>query len=165
MKVFEIFEMIIDKVASVLQVLSNIMVTFMMLIICSDVFTRTFFNKPILGTFELVSVSSALLVFLALANTHKFNEHITIGFIVDSLSNKPKKIVEFTIEMINFTIVIIMSYQMYLYGFRQMERNLVTSDLGIPNYIFIMIGSFGALIFSLYALVKAVNILRERGRE
>lgn len=163
MKVFGLLEKTINKTSTVLQMLSNLMIVIMMLIISADVLMRTVTNKPIVGTFELVSTSSALLVFLALSNTHKYNEHISIGFIIDNFPERPKKYSEFVIEMFNFAVTLVIAIQMYLYGLRQLERNLTTSDLGLPNYIFIIIGAFGAFIFSLTALVKGINILRMKG--
>ncbi|MGJ9385275.1 TRAP transporter small permease [Salipaludibacillus sp. CF4.18] len=64
-----------------------------------DVIGRYFFNKPISGSFELTELGSAILVFFALAITHKYKEHNAIGFIVDKLSHKARNIIEGIIEL------------------------------------------------------------------
>ncbi|MFS0574711.1 TRAP transporter small permease [Sporosarcina sp. 179-K 3D1 HS] len=147
----------LHKLSSLQLFLSNVLLIFMMLIISFDVIGRNFFNKPLVGTFEMTELSSALLVFFALAMTHRHKEHISIDFAVAKLPEKAKKILDGIIELVIFATLLFMSNQMFANAGRIMERKMTTSDLGWPVYPFFYIATFGLCVFALVALASAIK--------
>ncbi|MEK3933717.1 TRAP transporter small permease [Sporosarcina sp. FSL W7-1349] len=148
---------LLDKLSSFQLFLSNCFLIFMMLIISFDVIGRNFFNKPIVGTFEMTELSSALLVFFALAMTHRHKEHISIDFAVTKLPEKARNLLEGIIELVIFVTLLFMANQVFANAGRIMERQTTTSDLGWPMYPFLYIATFGLGVFALVALVSAIK--------
>jgi len=58
-----------DRAVFVLNAFGSLWVLFIVLLICSDSFGRTFFNRPLDGVNELVAVSMAFIVFCQLPDT------------------------------------------------------------------------------------------------
>lgn len=150
-------EKFVDKIVNVQQFLSNMFLIFIMLIITFDVLGRNIFNKPLKGTYEMTELGAALLVFFALAITHRVGDHITIDFVVDKFSEKAKNIVNGIIEIVIAIILVIMSTQLFDNGLRMMERNSQTTDLAIPVYPFIFIITITLIVFALTAIFKAIH--------
>ena len=63
-----------DRAVFILNAFGSLWVLFIVLLICSDSFGRTFFNHPIDGVNELVAVSMAFIVFCQLPDTVRLGQ-------------------------------------------------------------------------------------------
>src|SRR5690606_30654588 len=93
-------EKILNKVIDIQQFISNIFLIFIMSIITFDVLGRNLLNKPLKGTYEMTELGAALLVFFALAITHRKDDHITIDFFVERFSEKVRNIINGIVEIV-----------------------------------------------------------------
>ncbi|MEI3612154.1 TRAP transporter small permease [Pseudogracilibacillus sp. SO30301A] len=150
-------EKILDKIVDIQQFISNLFLVFIMTIITFDVLGRNLLNKPLKGTYELTELGAALLVFFALAITHRKGEHITIDFIVDKFSAKAKNMLLGVVEIVIAVILFIMSKHLFDNGLRMMERKSTTTDLAISVHPFLFIITFTLIIFALTAIFKAIH--------
>src|SRR5690625_4609307 len=121
------FDKIIDIFNKTLHRVSNFILLFITFLITFDVIGRFFFNRPIMGAYEITELSTGLLVFFAFAATHKYKEHIAIGFLIDRSSARFKNIIEGFIEMFVFIVLCAMGWRMFLDALRSIERNVTTS--------------------------------------
>lgn len=150
-------EKILDKIVDIQQFISNMFLVFIMTIITIDVLGRNLLNKPLKGTYELTELGAALLVFFALAITHRKGEHITIDFIVDKFPAKAKNMLLGIVEIVIAVILFIMSNHLFDNGLRMMERKSTTTDLAISVHPFLFIITFTLIIFALTAIFKAIH--------
>ncbi|HIV74390.1 MAG TPA: TRAP transporter small permease [Candidatus Pseudogracilibacillus intestinigallinarum] len=153
-------EKIINGIANFQQLLSNFALIFIMSIITFDVLGRNMMNKPLKGTYEMTELGAALLVFLALAITHRKDEHITIDFVVDLLPTKVRHIINGIVELIIVAVVLLMSQHIFNNGVRMMERKTTTTDLSITVYPFLFIITITLVVFALMAIIKAISYFR-----
>ena len=160
LKVFTCFEKVFNKIEDFLQFLSNVALIFIMLIISIDVLGRNFFNKPLKGTYEMTELVAALLVFFALAITHRHGDHITIDFLVERFNRKVQHWVNGVIEVCISFLLFYMSTHIFANGARMMERNATTTDLSIPTGPFLYITGIALIIFAITAFMKAINHFR-----
>ncbi|GAA0440330.1 hypothetical protein GCM10008983_16680 [Lentibacillus halophilus] len=156
-KMIEKSERFVQKIVRIQQFISNIFLVFIMSIITIDVLGRNIFNQPLKGTFEMTELGAALLVFFALAVTHKQDDHITIDFLVDRFSEKVRNVINGLVEILIACIVFFMSFYMYENGVRTMERKATTTDLAISIHPFIFVITFALIIFALTAIFKALT--------
>ncbi|MUK90817.1 TRAP transporter small permease subunit [Ornithinibacillus sp. L9] len=159
-KVFERSEEVLDKIITIQQVIANVFLFFIMAIITFDVLGRNLFNQPLKGTYELTELGAALLVFFALAMTHRKGDHITIDFLLDRFSDKMKRIINGMVEIVVAIVVFFMARHIFENGVRMMERNSTTTDLALPVHPFLFIIAFTLVIFMFTAIVKAFTYLR-----
>jgi TRAP-type transport system small permease protein len=131
-----------------------------MAIITFDVIGRNLFNSPLKGTYELTELSSALLVFFALAITHRLGDHITIDFLTDRFTERNRNRIFGVIEIIIAVVLFSMARHMFDNGLRMMERNATTTDLALPVHPFIFIIAFTIIVFMLTAIFKAIAYFR-----
>lgn len=160
-KAFDQFEKVFKKIENFLQLLSNLALLFIMLIISIDVIGRNLFNKPLKGTFELTELVAALLVFFALAITHRHGEHITIDFLVEKFGKKAQHWLDGIIELFICFLLAYMSTHIFANGARMIARNATTTDLSIPTGPFLYVAGVTLIVFAITALLKAINHFRE----
>ncbi|MEN2465728.1 TRAP transporter small permease [Ornithinibacillus sp. FSL M8-0202] len=159
-KLLEKSESLVIKIVGIQGHIANGVLLFMMAIISFDVIGRNFFNNPLKGTYEMTELSSAMLVFLALAITHQKGNHITIDFLVDRFSKKVQNLLLGVVEMVIALVVLLMAMHIFENGLRMMERNSATTDLGLPVYPFLFIIAFTLTMFMLLAFFKAIAYFR-----
>ncbi|WP_339160731.1 TRAP transporter small permease [Siminovitchia sp. FSL H7-0308] len=150
-------EKILNKIVDIQQFISNMFLIFIMVLITLDVAGRNFLNKPLKGTYEMTELGAALLVFFALAITHRHGDHITIDFLVDRLSTKAKHVLNGVIEIVITFTLLFMARHIFDNGLRFMERKTTTSDLALSIHPFLFVISFTLVIFALTAIFKAIT--------
>lgn len=150
-------ESFLEKVISLLHGISSLVLLLVALLITSDVIGRSLLGQPIKGAFELTEFGSAIMIFFALAITHRSKEHISIGFLVDKLPVRAKHFTEALIELFVFLVILVMAMSIFTEGLYIMSKNIVTTDLQMPLYPYIFIISIGALVFALTALLEMIK--------
>src|SRR5690625_7963144 len=112
-KMIEKTEKILHKIVDIQQFIANMFLVFIMLIITFDVIGRNVLNKPLKGTFEMTELSAALLVFFALAITHRHGDPITIDFVVDRFSGKVRNMLNGVIEFVIAIVLFFMASHVF----------------------------------------------------
>ncbi|MFD2043835.1 TRAP transporter small permease [Ornithinibacillus salinisoli] len=153
-------EKILDKIIYFQQIIANVFLLLIMTIITFDVLGRNLFNQPLKGTYEMTELGTALIVFFALAMTHRKGDHITIDFLVDRFSEKGKRALNVLVEIVIAIVLLFMARQMFGNGIRMMERNSTTTDLALPVHPFLFIIAFTLVVFMLTAILKAITYFR-----
>ncbi len=141
-------EKIIYPVTKFVHMIATVFLVFMTLLTTANVFAR-FIYKPIKGSYELLSYSSAMLIFFSLGYAQIKKEYISVSFIVDQWSPKIQSILDMVTHFITSILMAVASWQMVVHAKRLFEGHNVTVDLGIPIYIFAYAASVGLLIFAL----------------
>lgn len=108
----------------------------------------------------MTELGSALLVFFALAMTHRHGEHITIDFIVERLPERVRNILNGVVEILIAFVMFFMSGRIFENGLRMVERTTTTTDLALPIYPFLFIITFTLIIFALTAIYKSITYFR-----
>ena len=115
-----------------------------------DVGGAKLFNHPLLGSYELVRFSQLITIAFAVAITQVARQHISIDFIVDRLSERPRRVVNCLVSFLLLIFFIAVTVQIFRYGWSMQTVGQLGSTLPIPYYPFI----YGlALAFALVCLV------------
>jgi TRAP-type C4-dicarboxylate transport system permease small subunit len=148
--------------------ISMYLILLMMLITVGDVAGRYFFNRPILGVFELTRFGLGAIVCTALGFSQINKVHIAINLLVSRLPQGWQNIIETFNYLVAFVAFVIVTWQMFEYTGRLYISGQVTSVLGISIYPFVLISALGVTLFTLvlfWDLIKAIRKLFSRGVE
>lgn len=141
----------------ILHGLSCVLLFAMMFLTVFDVLGRNLFNSPILGTYELTGFALAITVFFSLGAAQLKGDHIEVDFLFKKLPERAQNVCNAVIYLILTLVVLLTSWQLFVYAQRLLQGNNVSGDLGIPIYVIAFLTTFGAIGFFLSLLNSFVQ--------
>jgi len=153
-----------EKIEKVLLALSYVSLFIMMLLVFSNVISRTFLNKSINGTIEFTGeYLMVLVVYLSASYTQKKGGHINVTLLKGYLSNKGENIVNFTTNIIAAVFFIYISYINFIKALDYIDRNRTSSGvLDYPLGPALLILSVGLFMLSLRLFIECIIILKKK---
>lgn len=149
------------SLVGVLNTIANWALALMMFLTFSDVLLRYLFNKPILGSAELIEFLMAIVVPFSIAYCAHERSHISVELIVERFSLKTRKVLDCVINLLMLCLFMIASWQSLLYLIDEAHSRLTSQVLYIPVYPFIGTVAFAFLVFSLILLEQLWESLLE----
>src|SRR5437868_2911953 len=131
----------------------------MMLLTVADVVLRSFFSRPIHGTFELIELGLACAVFLALPAVFLRDENLVVDAIDPLVKPGTVRLLDLLGACLSFAVLVAMAYRMVPLARDMYELGDVTADLSIPKIVYwipVLLGIAGS------ALMTAAYIARWR---
>ena len=135
----------------------------LMLLTVGDVMGRSFFNKPIHGTFELSEYMLAVIVLLGAAYTQQVKGHVGVDFLTSRYSPKTQSVLHAVTTLAGLLIIAIMVWQGYLEG---IHEKAVSDQLRVPQWPFKLLVAVGGLLLWLELLLDFISsLLKITGRQ
>ena len=135
----------------------------LMLLTVGDVMGRSFFNKPIPGTFELSEYMLAVIVLLGAAYTQQVKGHVGVDFLTSRYSAKTQAVLQAVTTFAGLLIIAIMVWQGYLEG---IHEKAVSDQLRVPQWPFKLLVAVGGLLLWLELLLDFISsALKIAGRQ
>ncbi|MBY0221395.1 TRAP transporter small permease subunit [Sporosarcina aquimarina] len=151
-------ERIIESINKLAFYIACFLVFCLMFLTFSDV-TGRYLIRPVTGTYELTGIFLSLIVFLSLGYTQIKKGHISIGILVEKFPPRIQAIIDVVTYIVVLFTLILMTQQTFIYA--QRSINNVTGELGIPVYLFIIIGGIGILLFALAILIDLIKAIQK----
>jgi TRAP-type C4-dicarboxylate transport system permease small subunit len=142
--------------ASIGAVVSAALIFGMMALICVDVAGR-YLGKAVTGSYEIVMMVMALIVFYALPYAQFKKGLVRVDFIINFFPKLPRKILWAFGDLIATVVCYLLAIACYLYASQTLlHSGQRTSVLLLPYYPFYFAAAAGLLLF---ALILTVDLL------
>lgn len=128
----------------------------MLALTVADITGRSAFNNPVPGTVEVTSLTLVVVVFLALAHSEDLGDHITIDLIYVRIGDRAKKVLDVFSDLLGVAVLALMAYQLYRFGFRNIESGAESPVLQWPVWPFVFVASLGALGYASATAFKVI---------
>jgi TRAP-type C4-dicarboxylate transport system permease small subunit len=132
------------------------MVIPLMLLTFADVVLRSFFNKPIPGTFEISQYLLAIFILLGAAYTQQVKGHVGVDFVTSRLSPRFRAICEILTTLLSLFIIAVVVWQGWVVG---IDEKAVSDQLRIPQYPFKVLVAVGGFLLWLELLIDLFGSL------
>ena len=163
MKGLERFRKVVQKASYGACFAGMFMTIPLMLLTVGDVVGRSFFNKPIPGTFELSEYMLAVIVLLGAAYTQQVKGHVGVDFLTNRYSPKTQSVLHAVTTLAGLLIIAIMVWQGYLEG---IHEKAVSDQLRVPQWPFKLLVAVGGLLLWLELLLDFISsLLKITGRQ
>jgi TRAP-type C4-dicarboxylate transport system permease small subunit len=149
------FGSIIEKLSKLMHVVSGIALLFIMFLTVADVCLRNLFQKPIVGTFEIVGLGGAVIIGFAIPITSFMRGHIFVDFFVQRFSKGIQAAFNITTRLVSIGVFLLIAWNLFLYAGSLYSSGDVTMTRQLPFYP-IAYGLAGCCI--LQCLVLVVDI-------
>jgi len=116
-----------------LNIIAGITLTFMMLLTVSDVILR-FMRKPIVGTYELVAFSGAVVIGFALPYTSWLRGHIFVDFFVCQFPKTIRNMFHIATRFLAIGLFLMIGWNLFLYGKDLYKSGEISLTLEMPFY-------------------------------
>jgi TRAP-type C4-dicarboxylate transport system permease small subunit len=120
-------------VSNVLNIIAGIAVTFMMLLTVTDVLLRAG-GHPIIGTFEIVALSLALVIGFAIPKVSMDRGHVTMDFLLVKLSQSGRDVMNTFTRLLGLILFACIGYNLFNVAARFHASGEVTATIKIPFY-------------------------------
>jgi TRAP-type transport system small permease protein len=152
----------IKKINYYLQYISVVTMVGLMFLTVTDVFMRSFMNRPISGSYELTNLVLTFIVFFGIGYAQHFKEHVVIDVLYERLPLKGRRLISLLSSVIYLAITILICWVVYDYSRTLISTNASTAILKIPHWPVVMIASVG-LIGYVLAIISDLLLIKEGG--
>lgn len=144
---------ILDKIAGLCMVS-------VMVVVVANILLRVLFNRPILGTYEIVVFLTVLTIGLSLAHCAVQDGHIAVSFVMDRLPRRIQVAVDLIMNTAALFFWSLCAWQIGVYAQKMALSGVVSPTSQIPLYPFIYLVAFSILALSLVLLVRTMESVR-----
>ena len=113
--------------------IAGISLTFLMLLTVLDVILR-FFKRPIVGTYELVAFSGAIVIGFSLPLTSWMRGHIFVDFFILRFSKNVQNIFNIVTRCLVISLFFLIGWNLMKYGLDLQGSGEVSPTLRLPFY-------------------------------
>ncbi len=153
------FQSTISGIARFLNVVAGISLTFLMLLTIGDVILR-FLRRPIVGTYELVAFSGAVVIGFSLPFTSWMRGHVYVDFLILRFSQKIRNVFNVITRGLVICLFLMIGWNLIQYGMDLRKSGEVSVTLHFPFYPV----AYGIGICCFFqCLVLVCDILKIRG--
>jgi TRAP-type C4-dicarboxylate transport system permease small subunit len=158
MKGLERFRKVVQKASYGACFVGMFLAIPLMLLTVGDVVGRSFFNKPIPGTFELSEYMLAVIVLLGAAYTQQVKGHVGVDFLTIRFSPRTQAVLQAVTTIASLLVITIMVWQGYLEG---IHEKAVSDQLRVPQWPFKLLVAAGGLLLWLELLLDLLASFRK----
>ena len=147
---------ILLKVSKILGHIGGAALTFMMFLTVADVIMRAN-RRPILGTYELVALSLAIVIGFAIPKISLDRGHVGMTILLEKLSKRKKAIINTFTRILCIILFVIIGYNLFLIGREFHTSGEVTPTVKLPFFpiaYFLGVCCFIACFVFVFDIVK-----------
>jgi len=124
---------ILRFISNLLNTIAGIAVTSMMLLTVADVLLRAG-GRPIIGTFEVVSLLLALVIGFGIPQVSIDRGHVSMDFLMDKLSKRGRNVMNTFTRALCLILFALIGFNLFNVGARFHASGEVTPTIMIPFY-------------------------------
>jgi len=125
----------IEKISQFLNIIAGISLIFLMMLTIIDVILRTrIFKSPVVGTYELVAFSGAVVIGFSMPLTSCIRQHIFVDFFILKFSQKVRNVFNIATRCLVMALFLLVGWNLFKYA-RDLQRSgEVSLTLQMPFY-------------------------------
>ncbi len=117
----------------IIYLVAGFALMFMMLLTVADVIMREF-DKPIIGTYELVGLSAAVVIGFCIPYTTSLKSHISVDFFTMKLKDRTKNVLLLITRVFATVLFFLIAYNLLLMGRDLYRSGEVSLTIKMPFY-------------------------------
>lgn len=152
---------VIDPIVHWIFNVGVFILAFMMFLTATDVILRYFFNRPILGSYEISEFMMAALAAVTIGYAAKIDAHVNVDLISSRLPATIQRTLRVFTNLICVVFFGLMSWRNFYQSKVLHDARSVSASLSIPESPFVLILAIG---FGVTALVFFLKLLESIGK-
>ena len=149
----------IGRLSGFINVIAGIAITFIMFLTVLDVLLRSF-RRPIMGTYELVAFSGAVVVGFAIPLTSWMRGHIYVDFFTGKLPRTARSVFNLITRGMGIALFLLIGWNLIKVGMDLQQSGEVSLTLQLPFYPVAYGVAVACFVQCLVLLADVVKIFR-----
>jgi len=150
---------VMQPVAHIIHNIGYVFLTLMMFLVFSDVMLRYFFNKPILGSFDVTELMMGVFIACCLAYCAIENGNVKTEVLVERLPVRAQEIIDTVTSFIGLIFFSLITWQSFIQAQSAFDSQVMSAVLHIPTFPFVAIVAFGCFLLTLVLLSDFLTFL------
>ena len=159
------FEKTIKLLSSFFNLFAAASLAAIILLTCTDVSMRYFFNRPMAATYDLVSLMGAVIAAFAMPYTMLMRGHVAVDLVVRKLSRRKRLAVETVTHVVGILLFLIMVWQCWVLASDMKVAGEVMPTILLPFYPIVYAMAVCFFVLCLAILVHLLNMWLKRETE
>ena len=153
---------ILDRTIDSLAVFSRVLVVLIMLVVCTDVFLRYFFNSPMFWVLESTQFALVFITFLGATWVLKNDGHVRMDIVINRLSQRTQDRINIVTSILCAIICLVVTWYgvKVWWDYLQIDY-LYPGSLKIPAYLLEVVIPIGGFLLFIQFLRKAYGYLEK----
>ncbi|MFH1487948.1 MAG: TRAP transporter small permease [Pseudomonadota bacterium] len=147
----------LHKIVFFLCVIGAVAMFLIMLLTVADVIGRSFFTRPIVGTYEISRYFLAVIVLLGIGYAQQTGQHVAVDYFVSMLPPRGQFAFENLATALGLVFFALVAWQGWKGGWHSLHANLVSDTISMPLYPFEFLIAVGALCMCIELFLKLVT--------
>ena len=140
------------------------MMVMTMLLLC-DVLMRSFFNRPIMSSYELVMFLMSIIVFASFGYAQSEKKIVKIELVVSFLPRRFQIFLEIITSFLSLGIVLLIAWRSVVRCIELHQEAIISPILHMPVYPFYGVAAFGFLSLSLVIFMHILEYFEKWGEK
>lgn len=141
------YEKIVSILTKITGVAACVVLFATMAVVSLSVLMRIFFNSPIAGLTDIVSLLNALAVAFAISVAERRRKHIRVNFVREYLPPRIGKTIYFFMSLLAMLVIVVISWRFFLYIFSTLQHGSATWIMDLPHWPVVLCLFIGLIIF------------------
>lgn len=124
---------VVSSVSKWMNAIAAVALALMILLTVADVILRSF-RRPIIGTYEMVALSGAIIIGFSIPFTSWMKGHINVDFFILKLPPRGRKIFNLVTKCLGIGLFLIIGWNLIILGMDLHKAGEVTPTRHIPFY-------------------------------
>jgi TRAP-type transport system small permease protein len=154
---FQRFAKFVHRISAYACWVGTGMVCILMLLTTADVTSRSLFDMPVTGTYEVSAYMLVIIVCLSFAYAEQANTMVRIEFLTNRFSPRVQAALFAVFRAMEIFLIALVAWQSYVGSLNSAAVNSVSDSLRIPVYPFRFVVGIGAFLFILELVVKLID--------
>lgn len=122
---------IVSKISQWMNAFAAVALAFMVLLTVADVVLRSF-RRPIVGTYEMVGLTGAIVIGFSIPLTSWLKAHILVDFFILKISRTKRKVFQLMTKSIGIVLFMIIGWNLFTLGTDIYKAGEVTPTRHLP---------------------------------
>ncbi len=121
----------VSKISKGMNAVAAVALAFMILLTVADVIMR-YFRRPIIGTYEMVALSGAVIIGFSIPFTSWMKGHINVDFFILKLTPEGRRIFNLITKSLGIGLFVIIGWNLLILGMDLSKAGEVTPTRHLP---------------------------------
>jgi TRAP-type C4-dicarboxylate transport system permease small subunit len=152
-------EALFVKLAQIMNSIAAVGLFIIMVVVVLNILMRMFFNRPFMGTYEIVQYGLLLVVSLALADNELADGNVVVSFFLEKMKPKTANIFNIATGSLGIIVTGFVTWNQWRMILQKYNNRAASAILMLPHWIIVLVLTLGFFTLFVALIVKVLRFI------